>query len=64
MAEEAGRDPSTLEVTIFGPNADERTLRALSEAGVTRVIFALPPEPIEKLLPLLDERRLLAESVG
>lgn len=64
MAEDSGRNPDELEVTVFGPNPDEEELRELADAGVHRVIFLLMPEKIEKLLPLLDERKALAETIG
>ncbi len=64
MAEEAGRDPKALEVSLFAPPTDEKGLAALRDVGLDRVVYLLPPEPIEKLVPILDERRALMEAVG
>jgi len=65
MAAEAGRDPAELPITIFRAPADIQVLRNLRDVGVDRVVFSLPAEPEEKLLPIMDEwaglRRALAE---
>ncbi len=34
------------------------------DAGADRIVFALPPEKGEKLLPLLDRYAELARSIG
>ena len=60
----AGRDPATFEVSIFGMGAVPAELAKARDAGVTRVVFGLPPEPAEKTLPLLDRYAELARSVG
>ena len=64
MLEAAGRDPKTFEVTIFGMGPLPAELEKARAAGITRVIFGLPPEPAEKVLPLLDRYAELARSVG
>jgi probable F420-dependent oxidoreductase len=64
MLEAAGRDPATFEVTIFGMGPLPAELEKARAAGVTRVIFGLPPEPAEKVLPLLDRYAELARSVA
>jgi hypothetical protein len=60
----AGRDPATFEVSIFGVGPLAAELAKARDAGVTRVVFGLPPEPAGKLLPLLDRYAELARSVG
>jgi probable F420-dependent oxidoreductase len=64
MLEAAGRDPAAFEVTIFGMGPLAAELEKVRAAGVTRAIFGLPPEPAEKVLPLLDRYAELARSVG
>ncbi len=60
----AGRDPATFEVSIFGMGPIPAELAKAREAGVTRVVFGLPPEPAEKTLPLLDRYAELARKLG
>lgn len=65
MAEAAGRDPSSLEVSLFvAAGTEEAALSGFRDCGVDRIVFIVPPEPIEKLVPLLDERKSVAEVVG
>lgn len=49
-----GRDPATLDVTLFGcrPNKDE--VRAWFNAGVTRILFVLRPEPPQDTLRRIE----------
>jgi probable F420-dependent oxidoreductase len=53
-AKEAGRDPKSISITAFGVKPDRAALDPIEAAGVERVIFNLPPEGPEKVLPLLD----------
>jgi probable F420-dependent oxidoreductase len=64
LLEAAGRDPGAFEVTIFGMGPLPAEVEKARAAGITRVIFGLPPEPAEKVLPLLDRYAELARSVG
>ena len=64
MLTDAGRDPAKFEVSIFGIGPLQAELEKARDAGITRVVFGLPPEPEEKLLPLLDRYAELARSVG
>ena len=64
MLVDAGRDPASFEVSIFGIGPKREELEKARDAGISRVIFGLPPEPAEKLLPLLDRHAELARSVG
>jgi probable F420-dependent oxidoreductase len=54
VADEAGRDMSTLTVSVFGAPADAAVLESYREAGITRAILGLPPAGRDKVLPLLD----------
>ena len=54
-AEKTGRNPRDLSVSIFmGPNKDD-TLRQYHELGVERVVFGVPSEGRDKVLPMLDK---------
>jgi len=55
QAEEAGRDPSSISVTIFGTRPDADTIVRMEAAGVDRIVFALPPADRETVLPRIDE---------
>ena len=54
IAAEAGRDMSTISVSLFGGKPEAGALAQYQEAGVTRVLLGLPPESRETILPLLD----------
>ncbi|HXX49089.1 MAG TPA: LLM class F420-dependent oxidoreductase [Myxococcota bacterium] len=64
MAAEAGRDPASLEVSVFGARPERKLLDELAAAGVARAIFGLAPESAEKVLPLLDRAAPLVHSLG
>lgn len=65
VVEEAGRDPSTLEVVPFGSIPDQGKLDHFEEIGVTECVFRIPSAPRDKVLPILDKwADLLAERSG
>lgn len=53
-AEEAGRDPDSIEVGVFGFRGNPETLERYAEAGIARVIFGLPPADRDTVLRVLD----------
>ena len=54
MAKEAGRDPASLPISLFRvPDRIER-LRQYQDLGIDRVVFSLPAEKEDKILPILD----------
>jgi alkanesulfonate monooxygenase SsuD/methylene tetrahydromethanopterin reductase-like flavin-dependent oxidoreductase (luciferase family) len=55
LAAKAGRDMKTLTVSAFATPPDKSVLDQFAAAGVTRAIFLLPPEPRDKVMPLLDQ---------
>ena len=55
QAEESGRDPASIAVTIFGTSRDADSVSRMEAAGVNRVIFGMPSADRETVLPLLDE---------
>ncbi len=56
QAEAAGRDPSSIPVSlcVFGPPREDIVPR-MADAGVDRLIFFLPSEERDTLLPILDQ---------
>ena len=64
MAEEAGRDPASIEVSIYYCPPDPALLGRLRDAGVTRAIFGVPSSPREEVMPLLERYRSAAEATG
>ena len=54
MAEEAGRDPASLPLTMFRIVESLDRLRHYRDIGIARVVITIPSEPAPKVLPLLD----------
>src|SRR5438552_13006832 len=54
-AAKAGRDMKTISVSAFATPPDKAVLDQFASAGVTRSILLLPPEPRDRVLPLLDQ---------
>jgi probable F420-dependent oxidoreductase len=42
---ERGRDPSALDITLFGCRADRKEMQTWFDAGVKRILFVVHPEP-------------------
>ncbi|MFQ5898450.1 MAG: LLM class F420-dependent oxidoreductase [Candidatus Methylomirabilia bacterium] len=53
-AEQAGRDPNSVTVSIYGAKPEEGAVREYEKAGVERAVFALPSADSDTVLPLLD----------
>jgi probable F420-dependent oxidoreductase len=64
MAEEAGRDPQSLSVTIGHTPEDVERLKRWRDLGVTRANFRLPPAGADEILPLLDRWAGLIRQVA
>jgi probable F420-dependent oxidoreductase len=54
MAQDAGRDPSELEVSIYGVAPTEKAIERYQKAGADRVVFGLPPVARDEILPILE----------
>jgi probable F420-dependent oxidoreductase len=54
MAVEAGRDPATIPVTIFGAHENLDRLKRYRDQGIARIVVALPSAPAAEILPVLD----------
>lgn len=53
-AEEAGRAPQTVSVTVFNAQPEQAEIEALAQAGVERVTFFVAAAGRETVLPALD----------
>ena len=54
LARAAGRDPTTIPITIFGVAEDRDLIARYRDVGVARLIFNLPPARADEVLPILD----------
>lgn len=61
--EDAGRDPSDLQVIPFGSLPDPGKIEYYRELGVTEIVFRLPPEPADVVLPILDRVRSVLDGL-
>jgi len=64
LARSMKRDPDGIEISIYACPADETLVRELARAGIARAIFALPAEPRDRLVPLLDRYASLGSKLG
>jgi len=55
QAEEAGRDPASISITTFGTRPDPDLVSRMEAAGVDRVVFSLPSEERDTVVPIIDE---------
>lgn len=61
--ERAGRDIETVDRAVFGAPAKEDFIREKFDQGFTDQMFALPSEPADTILPLLDKIAELVNKV-
>ena len=54
MVREAGRDPGSIEISLFGLGDDVDRLKRFAELGVSRVVPMFPPEQADTVLPMVD----------
>ncbi len=54
LAEEAGRDPATISISVFAPPPKEAVIARFKNTRVERVILMLPPENHDETLRRLD----------
>lgn len=54
-AEAVGRDPTELQVIPFGSMPEPGKIEYLAGLGVSEIVFRIPPEPADVVLPLLDQ---------
>jgi len=54
MAGEAGRDPASVPITIFGGTENLDRVKRYRDQGIARVVTMLPSAPSAEVLPILD----------
>jgi len=54
MAGEAGRDPASVPITIFGGTENLNRVKRYRDQGIARVVTMLPSAPSAEVLPILD----------
>ena len=54
-AEEARRDPASINITTFGARPEPDAIARLKAAGVDRAIFGLPSTERDTVVPIIDE---------
>ena len=64
LATESGRDPATLPISIFRVPDEIDRLRFCESIGIDRVVFSLPAEKEDKVLPILDRWSELKGQLG
>ena len=64
MLTEAGRDPASCPVTLFGAAEDVDLLKRYRDLGVERVAAGLPAAKEDVVLPILDRWAALIRQVG
>lgn len=64
MVQEAGRDPNSIEVTLFGLAADADRLKRFAEIGVGRVVPMFPPPKADTVLLIIDRWTKLMQQVN
>ena len=61
LAVEAGRDPSTISITVYGQNPDRELVQSLFAAGASRVIVR--PEHVDTEAEMGEQLERIAEAV-
>ena len=64
MAVKEGRDPATLPITIFRVPEEIEGLRFCEKIGIDRVVFSLPAEKEDKIMPIIDRWSELKRQLG
>jgi probable F420-dependent oxidoreductase len=64
MAAEAGRDPATIPISVWGRLPDYEQIARYQDLGVTRVCTSLDSDVDEKILPVLDRWAELIRRVN
>ncbi len=64
MATEAGRDPSTIHITVWFPKQDRDLMKRYEDLGVSRIVFNLDSDKADKVLPVIDTWATLMQQVN
>jgi len=59
----AGRDPRSIEISLFWAPGDADALRAYGDMGIARGILAVPPVGRDEILPMLDRHAPLVDQL-
>jgi probable F420-dependent oxidoreductase len=54
MAAAAGRDPKSIEITVWFPKREAELMKRYQDLGVKRVVFNLESEKADTILPVVD----------
>ena len=63
LVAEAGRDPATLPMSVFGPKAEKPVLVQLRDAGIDRTVLPIPTASRDATLAKLDELAALVAGL-
>ena len=64
MCAEAGRDPASVPMSVFGPKHDLDTLKRLRDSGMERTVLAIPTAGRDAALASLDACAALMRGLG
>jgi probable F420-dependent oxidoreductase len=64
MAAEAGRDPASVPMSVFGPKHELDTLKSIRDAGIERTVLAIPTLGRDEALKALDACAVLMRGLG
>jgi probable F420-dependent oxidoreductase len=64
MATEAGRDPKSIEITVWFPKKDADLMKRYQDLGVSRVVFNTESEKADTVLPVIDGWAALMRQVN
>ena len=64
MATEAGRDPNSIEITVWFPKQEPDLMKRYEDLGVSRVVFNLESDKADKVLPVVDSLAGLMRKVN
>jgi len=64
MVKEAGRDPASIEVSLFGLGEDLDRVKRFADMGVARVVPMFPPEKADKVLPIIDRWEKIKRQIS
>src|SRR3984893_9555990 len=64
MTREAGRDPASIEITMFGLGEDLDRVKRFAEMGIARVVPMFPPEKADTVLPIMDRWTKIMRQVN
>src|SRR5215472_10799448 len=64
MAREAGRDPTSVEITSFGVSEDLDRVKRLADQGVARVVASFPSDTAAVVLPIVDRWTAIMRHVN